>query len=174
MTPKRAKRKLKEVQKIDLSISKIQRIWTTSAVTVQTHSGHCGYSDEGKKRVIMLVCGSSQLQKDGTRANRHSPQAAVNVYNEEEKGNLNMTKVRTWLHKAGLNWRVGQKGPGVTEVNCVARLAFRERHQHQTAIFWQELVWTDSTTLGHDHRCNQHNDGIWVEKGEAVPTLQKL
>ena len=61
MTPKTAKRKLKEVQNIDFSISKIQQIWTTSAVTVQTHSGHCGYSDEGKKRVIKLVSGSSQL-----------------------------------------------------------------------------------------------------------------
>ena len=93
MTPKIAKRKLKEVQNIDFSISKIQRIWTTSAVTVQTHSGHCGYSDEDKKRVIKLVCGSSQLQKDGTRANRHSPQADVDVYNEEEKGNIHVTTV---------------------------------------------------------------------------------
>ena len=36
MTPKTAKRKLKEVQNIDFSFSKIQRIWTTSTVTVQT------------------------------------------------------------------------------------------------------------------------------------------
>ena len=128
MTPKTAKRKLKEVQNIDFSISKIQRIWTTSAVTVQTHSGHCGYSDEGKKRVIKLVCGSSQLQKDVTRANWHSPQAAVYVYNEEEKGNLHVTTVQTWLHKAGFNWRVRCRGPGVTEVNHVASLAVRELH----------------------------------------------
>ena len=45
MTPKTAKQKLKEVQNIEFSISKIQRIWTTSAVTVQTHNGHFGYSD---------------------------------------------------------------------------------------------------------------------------------
>ena len=113
MTPKTAKRKLKEVQNTDFSISKIQQIWTTSAVTVQTHSGHCGYSDEGKKRVIKLVSGSSQLQKDGTRANRHSPQAAVDVYNEEEKENLHVITVRTWLHEYGLNWRVRHRGPGV-------------------------------------------------------------
>ena len=104
MTPKTAKRKLKEVQNIDFLISKIQRIWITSAVTVQTHSGHCGYSDEDKNRIIKLVCGSSRLQKDGTRDNLHSPQAAVDVYNEEEKGNLHVTTVQTWLHKAGLNW----------------------------------------------------------------------
>ena len=114
MTPKTAKQKLKEVQNIDFSVSKIQRIWTTSAVTVQTYSGCCGYSDEGKKRVIKLVRGSYRLQKDGTRANRHSPQAAVDVYNEEEKGNLHVTTFRTWLHKAVFNWRFSHRGPGVT------------------------------------------------------------
>ena len=50
ITPKTAKGKLKEVQNIEFLISKIQRIWTTSAVTVHTHSGHCGYSDEKKAR----------------------------------------------------------------------------------------------------------------------------
>ena len=139
MTPKTAKWKLKEAQNIDFSISKNQLIWTTSAVTVQTHSGHCRYSDEEKKRVIKLVCGSSRLQKYGTRANRHIPQAAVEVYNEEEKVNLHVTTVRTWLHKAGLNWRVCRRGPGVKEMNCIARLAFRERHRHRTAILWREL-----------------------------------
>ena len=79
-----------------------------------------------------------------------------------------MTTVRTWLHKAGLNWRVCRRGPGVTEVNRVSRLAFRERHQHRTALFWQELVWTDSTAIVPDHHCNRYNDGLWFEKGEAV------
>ena len=76
-----------------------------------------------------------------------------------------MTIVQTWLHKADLNWQIRLRGPGVPEVNGVARLAFRERNQHRTALFWQELVWTDSTALGPDHHCNQHNDGLWVEKG---------
>ena len=154
MTPKTAKRKFKKVQNIDFSVSKVQRIWTTSAVTIQTRSGHCGYSDEEKKRVIKLVRGSSQLQKDGTRANRHSPQAAVVIYNEKEKGNLHVTTFQTWLHKSGFNWQVRHRCPGVIEVNRVARLAFRERHQHWNAILWQELVWTDSTALAPDHRCN--------------------
>ena len=79
-----------------------------------------------------------------------------------------MTTVGTWLHKSGLNWKVLRRGPGVTEVNRVARLAFRERHWHQTALLWQELVWTDSTYR------NRHNDGLWVKKGESVPPLQKL
>ena len=101
MTPKKAKRKLKEIQNIDFSISKIQQIWTTSVANVQTHIGHCGYSDKDKKRVIKLVRGSSQLQKDGSRANWHSPQAAVDVYNEEEKGNLHVKTVRTWFFSSG-------------------------------------------------------------------------
>ena len=62
----------------------------------------------------------------------------------------------------------------MTEVNRVARIALRECHRHRTALLWQELVWTDSTALGPDHRCNQHNDSLWFEKGEAVPLLQKL
>ena len=62
----------------------------------------------------------------------------------------------------------------MTEVNHIARLAFREHHRHRTALLWQELVWTDSTALGPDHSCNRHNAGLWVEKGEAVPLLQKF
>ena len=85
-----------------------------------------------------------------------------------------MTTVQTWLHKADLNCQVSRRGPGVTEVNIVAKLAFRERHQHQAALLWRELVWTDSTALGPDHRCNRHNNGLWVKKGEAVPLFQKL
>ena len=73
MTQKTAKRKLIEVHNINFSNSKIQQIWTTSAVTVQNHSGYCGYYDKDKKCGIKFVCGSSQLQKDRTRDNRHSP-----------------------------------------------------------------------------------------------------
>ena len=59
-------------------------------------------------------------------------------------------------------------------MNRVARLAFREHHQPRTTLFWQELVWTDSTDHCPNHRCNQHNDGLWVEKGKAVPPLQNF
>ena len=59
-------------------------------------------------------------------------------------------------------------------MNRVARLAFREHHQPRTTLFWQELVWTDSTSIGPDHCYNRHNNGIWVEKGEAVPPLPKI
>ena len=85
-----------------------------------------------------------------------------------------MKTFRTWLHKAGLNWQVRRRGPEVKEVNHLARLAFSERHRHPAAILWQELVWTDSTALRPDHCCNRHNKGPWIEKGEAVPPLQKL
>ena len=171
-----AKRRLHDFQNIDMSVSKIRKIWNSGSVTVNVHGGHCGHPQERVDRLIKLVRGSNRLLKDGTRSNRHTIADAVYLMNSKEKKDEDMisrTSATRWM-KAKLKWRIRRRGPGVTETNRIARLSFRERHNHRSDIKWQMICWSDSTALGPDHQFNRHNDGLWVEDGEVVPPLQKL
>lgn len=162
---------------LNITHKTVLEIWARGTTTVTVHGGQNRIRDPLRRRLIRLVRGSNRLLADGTRANRHSLRKAVNTINDDAKVDADRISLGSGvniLEEGGLKFRRRHLGPGVTALNRTQRLAFRERHAGRSVHSWQQVVFSDATLIGPDHRYNRHNDGLWVADGERVPPLRKL
>ncbi|MGH0127234.1 UNVERIFIED_CONTAM: hypothetical protein FKN15_074929 [Acipenser sinensis] len=51
------------------------------------------------------------------------------------------------FHKNGLYGRVARKKPWLKKTHILARKEFAKRHLEDTAVMWQNVLWSDETKV---------------------------
>ena len=80
------------------------------------------------------------------------------------------------LNKNGVHGRTSQKKPLLSQKNIAARLKFAKEHLDVPQHYWQNIMWTDETTVELFRWNTQHY--VWRKKGTAhqhknlIPTVK--
>ncbi len=154
-----------------------RRIITAGAITVQLHGAPVIYGSDKQNLLLRLLRGDpvrgTEL-KDGTRRDRHTLPEALAIINQDEKEHImSEPTARRICKQRKVVYRIRRYGPGVTDLNNEQRQAWEHRHRRRTKRQWQEICWSDSTTVANHHCPNRRNSGIWVNEGDKVPSIHK-
>ncbi len=153
----------------------IRRIISSGTTTVQTHGPPLKVTPAIRQRILRLLRGTDDLNKDTTRKDRHSVKQVVYILRRPPHPIiLSDVTIRRVAKSAGLKWRLRRRGPQLTAANRDQREEFYDNHHNRTLLRSQELVFTDSVPLSSNHTTNSHNDGLWVFDDDAVPPLPRL
>ena len=129
----------------------------------------------GRKRKTTLHL--DRIIQRKVKADRRKSASSVKVEIEKE---LNVViseqTVRRRLHEIGLKGRVARKKPYVNKVNRGKRLAFARKYREKSAMYWNNVLWTDESKFnlfGSDGKVI-----VWRTKEEeydvgcTVPTVK--
>ena len=104
--------------------------------------------------------------------------SAEDLQKSLEHGNISVDEsmIRKTQNKNGVLGRTPRKKPLLSKKNIAARLKFAKVHLDVPQRYWQNILWTDETTVELFGRITQHN--VWRKKGTAqqhqnlIPTVK--
>ena len=104
--------------------------------------------------------------------------SAKDLQKSLEHANISVDEstIRKTLNKNGVHGRTPRKKPLLSKKNIAARLKFAKVHLDVPQRYWQNILWTDETTVELFGRNTQHY--VWRKKGTAhqhqnlIPTVK--